>query len=162
MQLQARECQGLTAATSREERGMGRILPPPPDRTNPAHTCLQTSGLQDRVGMDFCCLRPPRLWQFVMAGLGHKYTARGLVPTRQAWESGVTKIPSCVTVPWSCPFSGSACSAVYQALETPMSLQLRHSTTPKKKQEPGKQGYVGIFKFIPTCCVCFFLKISSG
>lgn len=83
--------------------------------------------------------------------------AMGLVPARQAWKPGVTRVPSCVTVVWSLPFSGPDCSAVYQALETPISLQLRHSTTLEKNQEPGKQGYVGIFKFIPTCCV-FFLK----
>lgn len=40
-----------------------------------------------------------------------------------------------------------------------MSLQLWHSTALKKNREPDKQGYVGIFKFIPTCCFFFIYFI---
>ena len=73
MRPQAKENQGVSIVTRSLKRGLGWILPQSLQEEATLPTPLfQTSRLRMCEAINFFC-KPPSLWYFVTAALGHQY-----------------------------------------------------------------------------------------
>lgn len=149
-------------------------LPPPGARREAQSRLplgLQGTPTRDTLTSD---LRPPQLSEntvrlflatsFVAAchGSPGKLTqtpnpvATALGSPRRAWKQGLTGSPAV----WLCPGHLPSLGRIATWQSEPFGR--RRPSAPgrlhralKDDHEPGEQGYVGVFEFIPTCCLFF-------